>query len=82
MKRRDFLKAVAGALYVAVVPNVGLPEPILPKPNKLHDIYISKDALEDIRKWGIYQIDDEMREAIYYNGCTKRMVSVTICSSS
>lgn len=34
---------------------------------KLHDLYISKETLKDIRNWCVDQIDEETRREIYFS---------------
>jgi len=66
MDRRTFIQATAACLIAPVIPQA-LPEPILPAPVKFnyHDIYISPEALEDIKNWGVDQIDETTRREIY-----------------
>jgi len=81
INRRTFIQAAVGALGVAVCPSTKgiLPAPTPPlKSYNLSSIYLSKEALEDIRNWAVDQVDEETRREIYSNsdGCIKRMVSV------
>ena len=71
MDRRAFIQTTVAALLTPVLPAV-LPEPVLPTPMfrrvigraELRDIYISREALEDIRNWGVDQIDETTRREI------------------
>jgi hypothetical protein len=75
MKRRNFL-AMLGALCLAPF----LPEEthkivLFPHQRKvLQDLYLSPEALEDIRKWGVDQIDKQTRKEIYACGGVTRWI--------
>ena len=69
MDRRTFIQTTAACLITPVIPQV-LPEPILPTPTfikreELCKLYLSPEALEDIRNWGVDQIDEKTRREIY-----------------
>ena len=79
MNRRRFISSIASLLGLAVtLPHPDeyictgmelsdLPPPVLPR-SRLHDLYFSPEALEDIKNWTV-DIDEKTKQAIYSNGC-------------
>lgn len=71
MKRRNFLGLISFAL-LGILPKQtnAISKPLSnshpPYTNKLKNLYISKEAMDDIRKWSVV-IVDEVREIYCYN---------------
>lgn len=65
VNRRSFIKAAIGLLLptLAVVP-------VATKPTqpRLTELYISPEALEDIRNWEVRQIDEMTKKQIFLHG--------------
>lgn len=67
MLRRQFLQSIAALAVAPVLPAV-LPEPVLPtyiKSTERFKLYCSPETLEDIKNWGVDQIDEQTRREIY-----------------
>ena len=71
MKRREFIQlALVGGISALAVSdsveeNVELPVyPDYPPKHKLDDLYISKEAMEDIQNWGVEELDEETKKEI------------------
>lgn len=74
--RRNFLKLVTSLLFAPTI--------LIEPQERFHvsydgvgqydndfnydDIYLSKEAWEDIRNWGVDKLDEETKREIYYNG--------------
>ena len=63
MDRRNFFKVAAAAVTVPALPDIPLE-----KPFDYSDLYMSREALEDIKNWNCDKIDDETKKEIYQTG--------------
>jgi hypothetical protein len=65
MDRRNFFKAASAVMAAPMLPKIPLPTE---KSFDYSRVYMSREALEDIRNWGVEDIDDETKREIYQSG--------------
>ena len=73
MKRRNFLKFAAALPFISYLKPTVPVEPVIAEVPRLgcfayKEIYLSPEALDDIRNWAVDSIDKKTRKEIYSGG--------------
>jgi len=87
MKRRHFLQSIAALVVAPALPSAlpksrkriydgGFGRMCMIPNSERYKIYCSPETIEDIRRWGVDQIDETTRKQIYVNHETKRFFGV------